>query len=62
MQLQRQKELDETVDSFFDRNKLYIKTAREHETNKSPRSTSKEPMYEVGPQMQAPTLKNIRQS
>ena len=33
-------ELNGTVDSFFDRNKLYLKTARDHEMNNSVRSKS----------------------
>ena len=41
MQFTRQKLLDETVDSFFDKNKLYLKTAIDHKANKS-RSRSKD--------------------
>jgi len=32
-QLTRKQELNETVDDFFAKNKLYLKTARDHEVN-----------------------------
>ena len=59
MQFARQRELDETVDSFFDRNKLYLKTAIDHQTNKS-RSKSKEPSDSGEPE--GYKLRAIRQS
>ena len=36
MQYNRQREMDDSVDSFFDKNKLYLKTALDHKLNQSP--------------------------